>query len=474
MTLSIRYKLLAVYIITISLIVFGLSFHQYTQQYITIKKQITHYKVDLSQRFISEISSSIAGNNYSNLMLPMFTRLLKQTPSLLSLEINGLSDKNDNFKIIYSSKLNKIWRSTYPDGHLKELEFKKVKLTQRLQKNDDETIKINYLLARIEDQLIEYYESYSFNKKHSKINNIDESIVTSKLDLDTWQLQIKLPTINQNKGTLFFLYDVNELKDIKENLIQSFYLQILITIIMSIILVTLLTIWLLRPIEKLTEFILNTPIQVGDRLNVPFSKQNDEIGKLAKTFGTLINQIRNDFQRIELLTIKDPLTQLFNRRYYNEQAPKELLRAKRNKHFFSFLYIDIDNFKKYNDFYGHIMGDNALKLVAKSFHQTLRKEDICIRLGGEEFLIILTTPTAEIAFNIAEKIRSDIQSLNIKHVKNLHYNVLTVSIGIASLPPFEKHYQINTDVLLKVADNQLFRSKKSGRNQVNQQLISKQ
>lgn len=125
MTLSIRYKLLAVYIITISLIVFGLSFHQYTQQYITIKKQITHYKVDLSQRFISEISSSIAGNNYSNLMLPMFTRLLKQTPSLLSLEINGLSDKNDNFKIIYSSKLNKIWRSTYPDGHLKELELKR-------------------------------------------------------------------------------------------------------------------------------------------------------------------------------------------------------------------------------------------------------------------------------------------------------------------------------------------------------------
>lgn len=168
-------------------------------------------------------------------------------------------------------------------------------------------------------------------------------------------------------------------------------------------------------------------------------------------------------QKIERLSIIDELSDLYNRRYFNTKFMKIRSEVIKQRHYFFFILIDIDNFKKYNDFYGHLKGDDVIAAVGQTLKSLFnRHTDIAFRLGGEEFGCFGSSDTISGALAKAEQIRQQIEALGIEHLENPPYNVLTVSGGIVILSD-----ELNDESQEKIyhrADNALYLAKASGKN----------
>ncbi|MEO8073911.1 MAG: diguanylate cyclase [Acidobacteriota bacterium] len=158
----------------------------------------------------------------------------------------------------------------------------------------------------------------------------------------------------------------------------------------------------------------------------------------------------------EQLSVTDALTGLLNRRYLEERLAEEIKRSNREGFPMSFLMIDVDDFKSYNDKFSHPEGDKALKLVAKLFKDTLRGADVAARYGGEEFSILLPQTTLDEAKTIAERIRKNVEKTKFDMRR------VTVSIGIASCSKII----CNAQEIISAADKALYRAKSLGRNNV--------
>jgi len=196
------------------------------------------------------------------------------------------------------------------------------------------------------------------------------------------------------------------------------------------------------------------------KINIdPIRNNNGEItGYLS------INRDITDHKRIESLTITDELTGAYNRRFYNRTLPVEIDRARRDNHFLCLMMIDVDNFKKYNDTYGHQEGDEVLKQIVNSSKECFQRAgDFVFRLGGEEFAILFSVDEAEKARAIAERCRTVIQDKNIAHSGNDPYFVITVSVGIMIMDPTQTYI---TEEIYKYADEALYTAKRNGRNNV--------
>lgn len=161
---------------------------------------------------------------------------------------------------------------------------------------------------------------------------------------------------------------------------------------------------------------------------------------------------------LRMQTLKDPLTQLYNRRYMESSLEREILRARRNDQPLSVLMLDVDHFKRFNDTHGHDAGDQLLKEFARLLNRNVRGEDIACRYGGEEFIIILPTAPLEIAQARAEKIIEQTRNLHIRHNQE-ELGKLSVSIGISVYP----HHADDVEMLIKSADRALYKAKHAGR-----------
>ncbi len=158
--------------------------------------------------------------------------------------------------------------------------------------------------------------------------------------------------------------------------------------------------------------------------------------------------------------VMDPVTNIYNKRYFTERLKQEFSLAKRNKTGLSLIMIDLDFFKKINDTYGHLAGDFILGKLSEVFSSMTRNEDIVARYGGEEFVAILPGSSEEGAVICAERIREKIaQTPFIFERETIN---ITVSIGIATLD--ENNFFGSHEDFIEAADNCLYRSKKNGRN----------
>jgi len=166
------------------------------------------------------------------------------------------------------------------------------------------------------------------------------------------------------------------------------------------------------------------------------------------------------FQRVQELAITDSLTSVFTRKHFMERFQQEIDYSGKYGYPLSFLMVDIDYFKSYNDRYGHLVGDAILRAIAKMIKDNLRQVDLLCRYGGEEFAIILTNTDKEGAKLAAERIRQSIEAALI-HVYDEDLKV-TVSVGIAVYPTAAE----DGPVLIEAADNALYKAKESGRNRV--------
>lgn len=167
---------------------------------------------------------------------------------------------------------------------------------------------------------------------------------------------------------------------------------------------------------------------------------------------------------LQRLTNVDGLTGLSNRRYFNEYIAGQWKLAIREQSPFSLLMIDVDNFKRYNDTYGHLAGDEVLKSVAGAMQKSfLRPTDLAARFGGEEFVVILpATPSAGVQ-SLGEKVRGNVEALHIAHSGSTVGAHLTISVGGASTIPKKEDSFL---ALIATADAALYEAKESGKNRV--------
>lgn len=201
-------------------------------------------------------------------------------------------------------------------------------------------------------------------------------------------------------------------------------------------------------------------LEIGaiDYIHKPF---NDSIIRMRVNNHLKLKKYRDILEKASSV---DDLTGLANRRYLDEVFNIEWRRALRDNSSLSLIMIDIDSFKEYNDYYGHLAGDDCLRNVAVAIKSSLQRSgDFVSRYGGEEFLVILPSTPRKGAITVAENIRKKVESLEIEHMPSKICGHITVSCGVATAIPDEN---ISPNTLLKLADSALYKAKGDGRNVV--------
>lgn len=194
------------------------------------------------------------------------------------------------------------------------------------------------------------------------------------------------------------------------------------------------------------------PTQAGTKQNLAL--------RVSEHLGLALAKLKLQ-ETLQHLSVRDPLTGLFNRRYMEESIDRELRRAERQGKHVGVIMVDIDYFKRINDTFGHDAGDSLLRELGKFFQQHVRDSDIACRYGGEEFAIILQDVPLELPLRRAEQIREAAQHLQIHHDKKV-LDPITLSLGVAVFPV----HGTSRNGLLQAADVALYRAKETGRNRV--------
>lgn len=270
--------------------------------------------------------------------------------------------------------------------------------------------------------------------------------------------------------------------------------SILLTALTCILITVILRRQLQLPMQRIAEFAgsLGTN-EITQPLNLPrpYRRWRDEIDKVADGFRLLQEDLRHHVEdldrqvahrtaelksanaRLEGLSRRDPLTGLANRRHFEQERARAWLEMMASGRPLSLMMVDIDYFKPYNDTYGHAAGDHTLVAFARKLGQAFeRLGELPVRMGGEEFAVLLDNCTLDEALARAEAFRREIQALALPHPKSAH-GVVTVSIGVSSVDPRELFTSMaegdlaaGMTELLGRADQALYEAKAGGRNRV--------
>jgi diguanylate cyclase (GGDEF)-like protein len=184
---------------------------------------------------------------------------------------------------------------------------------------------------------------------------------------------------------------------------------------------------------------------------------SDELTYLGQLMGFVSQAIQNNLHYER--SVRDVKTGLFNHGFFMSRLNEELARTKRANVSASIIVIDVDKFKNFNDTYGHLAGDRVLEYLALAIKSNIRLEDIPSRFGGEEFTVLLPDTGRDMAFTVAERLRTSVASMNVPWETPLPQ--VTISIGIIT---FDEHTFIPADEVIKRADQALYLSKERGRN----------
>ena len=186
-------------------------------------------------------------------------------------------------------------------------------------------------------------------------------------------------------------------------------------------------------------------------------EKNSELARINR-------ELNNLNAELEQRSVTDALTGLYNRRMFEETMKKEWERCKRYSITLSVIMMDVDHFKPYNDFYGHQTGDQCLQQIGALLMRTLRfASDIVARYGGEEFIVVLPYTDNAKAAALAERIRCEVERLEIRHEVSKVSNYVTVSLGVATTVPAEEN---SAEDLVYAADMALYEAKEQNRNRI--------
>lgn len=211
-----------------------------------------------------------------------------------------------------------------------------------------------------------------------------------------------------------------------------------------------------------TGFFLKQVRSLQESLELKVEKRTSALQALNETLSLEVQERKKAQKALKELSEKDVLTGIYNRRKFNTYYETEWNAAKREGRELSVLMIDIDLFKIYNDRYGHLAGDQALHQVAIALDQAVsRPRDFVARYGGEEFICLLPETSQAAAVQLAERMRQHVEDLHYIHEFSETANVITISVGVASMIPGKKQAK---EELIDLADKALYLAKSDGRN----------
>lgn len=191
-----------------------------------------------------------------------------------------------------------------------------------------------------------------------------------------------------------------------------------------------------------------------------FDKDRMKLISVLASFAAMAIENAKLHHKTLQMAITDALTGLYNRRYFEQELPQELERASRYNQSFGLLMIDVDNFKSFNDTFGHPMGDRILATIAAAIEKSLRSVDFAFRYGGEELTVILPETSLKSACKVAERIRKRVVTDTRKLMRSILKEPVTVSVGVAAYPDDGA----DADKLVARADELLYQAKAAGRN----------
>ncbi|NEP40512.1 MAG: GGDEF domain-containing protein, partial [Okeania sp. SIO2H7] len=202
--------------------------------------------------------------------------------------------------------------------------------------------------------------------------------------------------------------------------------------------------------------------------NLKLKAMNLELERLTREQAAIIAErtaaLEKANQDLHCLAITDSLTQVANRRRFNEYFAEEWQRMAREKQPLSLIMCDVDFFKGYNDRYGHLSGDNCLLEIARAISNAVKvSEHLVARYGGEEFVVVLSNINLEKTVEVAETIREQIKELKIANCQSRISKYVTISLGVSSWVPTEK---LSPELMIKEADTALYEAKNLGRDRV--------
>jgi diguanylate cyclase (GGDEF)-like protein len=211
---------------------------------------------------------------------------------------------------------------------------------------------------------------------------------------------------------------------------------------------------IVRPLDRLSQGAAQ--VSGGDlEVDLPVTS-GGEVGFLTEVFNNMVAHLRASRQELEQLSVTDGLTKLYNRRHLMERLANEIHRCRRHKRVVSVVMADVDLFKKYNDSFGHLAGDEALARVATVLREATREVDCAARYGGEEFVLVLPETGVEGAGEVADRIRARLAAEEFQGGK------ITLSIGIAEFPT----HGDAPEAVIASADAAMYDAKREGRNRV--------
>jgi diguanylate cyclase (GGDEF)-like protein len=182
----------------------------------------------------------------------------------------------------------------------------------------------------------------------------------------------------------------------------------------------------------------------------------DEIGALASDFDRMAEELASVHSHLEAMALTDALTGLLNHRAFQERVSQELRRAERERYHVAMVALDVDHFKEINDTFGHAVGDDALRHLAKAIQGVVRPSDVCGRVGGDEFMLAITRTSAEQANQVVDRLRTQVAQMRFGPTGVS----LTISAGISEFP----RHALSREDLMHLADGAMYWAKSSGRN----------
>ncbi len=473
--MTINQMLFVSHLVLVLSIIFGMSYSRYQNDWSTKVEYLADMSASHLAAYNTFFSGSVAGRNYANLLMQSTLDNLKAIPNLKFAEVSGTSDYlKQTVKVRYSIAKSKGWRLDVTTEEAQILANKLVKLENKLAAtpatNAVHIKKLNRLINKLKVDLSVINENLEL--RSLPIPTIPENQYDSGyyLDEEAGLLHVQVKLRNNNGGYFKAVVDATSLEQIQKELLVRVLYEALVALVISFLLIYLVTFWLVSPVKALA-LSMKQDIEKIDQSKIPEIKRADEIGDLARSYSSLITKIKNQLRILHYQTETDPLTGIGSRFKYQKHAAKTVQQALHQGEFVYFVMCDIDNFKLFNDSYGHTEGDNVLTDVANAMNGLLEPQELGCRLGGEEFVFILSSKVETQLKERVNALRTAVQELSIEHCKNSPHDVVTVSIGAVPISSglhdvtVEQSDQCIQRAIVK-ADEQLYLGKEAGRNVV--------
>ncbi len=470
--LTINQMLMVSHLVLIAVVILGLSYSRYQSELkVRVEQQVSLAKGAFTP-LLTLFSSAISGRNYANLMMPMTRSTIWEIEDLQFLQLSGISDYHEKVvNVRYAPPLRQVWRT---DVEAQELSEREATLDNLLNLKSQTEANNHVRLNKLD---------YLINKAIADINALRNSIQLSKYNGIHWNpppsayqgyffddeklaLHIKLALANHNGGELWAVFDASELDTFKRTLLTDLVKEALIALFISLALIVAVTAWIVSPIKSLASS-MRQDIQRIDPTKVPETQRSDEIGELARSYSAMVTQIHQQMNVLQKLSDTDPLTALGSRHKYNRVAEAFTAQALSSGQHVVVIIADIDNFKSYNDCYGHTQGDNVLCQIATIIDQVVGRSGEAFRFGGEEFVVIAKAQTPKQLEQLTTELNQAVSRTRIEHTANPSKGIVTLSAGAVIVPPsISNNIKQLLEVCLDRADKQLYQCKHNGRDHV--------